>query len=804
MKTARRRYPMSNKGKTGRLEQAQSAGSTALQNSAETIKPPYRFARIDVEKSCKNTPVWHDGSSERQETLYSGELRCTLTNLTPLLVANQALALERLQGFVVSKIDHNRKSIESRRVANGPEKFNFAKNKKLLQPLFYEDRVVIPGSSIKGMLRQSLGALLHAPMERVAERQFSYRPNLKPNPEKESKYRVYPAIVETADADDFTVRLIDPSAYQNENMLFVSDQAHELIPKQMGNESLLETTASNNDCAWSYGVEKKKSKNHHYIFKEKKTRLWTKKERDKFSNKKPLTFSPVKLNHYCFDYVGGTDGAGKLAKAFNRNAEVYRHVYIEKETYDESQRRPTLPVEPGVLSYYQDTVLAYLMDSETGLITSAHPLIGEGKKKRDPEKVQRPLRKNQLIYVEAEIDEHNNPGRIVSLGHNFYYRWRYRDSIRRQWKAPSDRDIVRPLSDELSEPKQTEAAQAESEPAAAAPPEHEAPQCLSGARLFFGFAAGDNSGCAGIGRGDFTQLAGRIAINAALADAGNRYCGSENEQYLVPLKQPGAPKASAVEFYLQQPATPADKRQDNGAMLTYGDLMVDNKDGSGELNGRKFYLHQPDAADWKVIKDISEDNPANENAPLGRYITETGGQFKFKLRFRALRDWELGVLLWILSLDQIKVRLPDEPSWQCVADYLATLNAQNAGPAQPLFAHKLGYGKPLGLGSVRIETDDCLLLKDLAENGTAVPPSLQPAADENIEQWIEQGLNKCDPETLLNWLKLHQYRGRHRCAYPGNGTAFNFHTQIRQRHAQNRRQKKDGADRRDKDILSDL
>jgi hypothetical protein len=46
--------------------------------------------------------------------------------------------------------------------------------------------VVIPGDSLKGLLRHELGALLGAPMERVAERSYSYRPNAlfpnQPNP----------------------------------------------------------------------------------------------------------------------------------------------------------------------------------------------------------------------------------------------------------------------------------------------------------------------------------------------------------------------------------------------------------------------------------------------------------------------------------------------------------------------------------------------------------------------------------------------------------------------------------------------
>jgi hypothetical protein len=53
-------------------------------------------------------------------------------------------------------------------------------DKQIAEPLRLEDgRVVIPGSALKGMLRHSLGAMLSAPMERVGERRYTYRPNLQ-------------------------------------------------------------------------------------------------------------------------------------------------------------------------------------------------------------------------------------------------------------------------------------------------------------------------------------------------------------------------------------------------------------------------------------------------------------------------------------------------------------------------------------------------------------------------------------------------------------------------------------------------
>src|SRR5690606_39205524 len=68
---------------------------------------------------------------------------------------------------------------------NGRWSAPIAPGKSVLCPLrapWGKRPVVTPGDSLKGLLRHELGALLGAPMERVAERSYSYRPNaLFPN-----------------------------------------------------------------------------------------------------------------------------------------------------------------------------------------------------------------------------------------------------------------------------------------------------------------------------------------------------------------------------------------------------------------------------------------------------------------------------------------------------------------------------------------------------------------------------------------------------------------------------------------------
>ncbi|MCU0708174.1 MAG: RAMP superfamily CRISPR-associated protein, partial [Pirellula sp.] len=137
---------------------------------------PYGFVPIDVESAITDKPVWHDGSCPDlgvdNSELLSGELRCTLTALTPLLPGNARYPV-RKDGKADSEFLANPDLLKQW----GFE--NLKPGKQIAEPLRLPDgRVVIPGSALKGMIRHSLGALLSAPMERVGERHYTYRPNL--------------------------------------------------------------------------------------------------------------------------------------------------------------------------------------------------------------------------------------------------------------------------------------------------------------------------------------------------------------------------------------------------------------------------------------------------------------------------------------------------------------------------------------------------------------------------------------------------------------------------------------------------
>ncbi len=144
-----------------------------LPERPDPFPKPYGFVTLPKDLTSA-LPVWHDGANS--EGRLSGEIRLEFETLTPLLV-----------GWQRGQVGENETEWPVPQNLDGTGKL--ADSKSVLCPLrapWGERPVVIPGDSLKGLLRHELGALLGAPMERVAERSYSYRPNAlfpkDPNP----------------------------------------------------------------------------------------------------------------------------------------------------------------------------------------------------------------------------------------------------------------------------------------------------------------------------------------------------------------------------------------------------------------------------------------------------------------------------------------------------------------------------------------------------------------------------------------------------------------------------------------------
>ncbi|MDD3581429.1 MAG: RAMP superfamily CRISPR-associated protein [Desulfobacca sp.] len=223
----------------------------------------------------------------------------------------------------------------------------------------------------------------------------------------------------------------------------------------------------------------------------------------------------------------------------------------------------------------------------------------------------------------------------------------------------------------------------------------------------FGIAAGGGTEPEA---GDYTALQGRLSFeDFYLADTSREKISTTS----ITLPELSDPKPWHAPFYL---------------------------DGSGSIRGRKFYLHHE-------LVDLHTKIKTKRNCTIQESIL-AGAGFTGRIRFTNLSASELGLLLWGLELD-------DSPPFD--ADGNLTPN---------LLAHKLGMGKPLGLGSVKIRVTG-LALADAAERYAAfswpaegqakLTPTLEgnklrTRLDELKKQWADNAFqNREQLRTLLTF-----------------------------------------------------
>ncbi len=723
---------------------------------------PYHFVPVDICKAIQDTPVWHDGKERNEEKTYSGELNCTITALTPLIVGNYVYNYE--------DYTHHGKLTEAN------------KSKKVIEPLRLEDedgRVLIHGTSIKGMLRHSISALMSSPMERVTEHTFSYRPNSYINPNFNKKLTTCGVFIKSISENEISVIIIP-----------------------------------NNDILWIKRDKSIKFENDHKN-EINNGKLLNFNKALKLKNSKILAGRPfVKkdTSYHIMRYYGSVDGDnGYLMKNFaeKENESIKEpYKYILFPDYGNNHNEKEVNIKMADFEHFIN-ILKHLKDETYGHISN-HPQIT--RKKDDNEKVYyndvvEALKKlieeiekikngeNNKIALFGEYD--NKSKKLITFGHHFRYKWMYKDSVQKH-NVKYDKDgkpygkarkILQPIGEELQTP----------------------PNTLTAARLLFGYAAeSQNISTAGLGqqsddeqkRQIYSRLAGRVSINTAVElidkkNNGDRFLKS-NSNHEVFLKILGSPKPSAVEHYLTQDKL--SKRDDGGVLCTYGDTLDD--ESAGELKGRKFYFHQPEAAsDRQCYEAVGESKEVKEvregaQASIARFVSKPDTKFKFKMRFSNLRKWELELLILSLNLNVNTLKQLAEGN----KDVQDMINEVSNG--KPAYAHKLGHGRPLGLGSVKIDIDNMRLnekeqqlvekkIDEFIKDNTLLNKIKdQPGHGNVLYEWQEN--------VLFEWLRVHQYSGRTRSEYPvyykdGKGkdkelTIFGYHTKIRGIHLEGRKQ----------------
>jgi hypothetical protein len=154
------------------------------------------------------------------------------------------------------------------------------------------------------------------------------------------------------------------------------------------------------------------------------------------------------------------------------------------------------------------------------------------------------------------------------------------------------------------------------------------------------------------------------------------------------------PKPTTIRFYLVPKNGEMEKQR--------REELIDYDSARSELRGRKFYRRRDSAA-------LGGAERTGQNRTLRDHLEPRKQSRPFEIVFQNLAPLELGALLWSLEL---------EPGW----------------------AHRLGYGKPLGLGSVEIAVEDAAVFgPDRYEGGEPETPLSRVTMDA-LRQRFRAGL----------------------------------------------------------------
>lgn len=174
------------------------------------------------------------------------------------------------------------------------------------------------------------------------------------------------------------------------------------------------------------------------------------------------------------------------------------------------------------------------------------------------------------------------------------------------------------------------------------------------------------------------------------------------------LSELGSPKMSYMPFY--------------GKIFRIDDLIRDYDSGL-EIRGRKFYWHSDT---WQ--ENNAEGNKRNATMEL----VKEKAKFSFDIFFEGITKKELNKLIWSLNF------------WE---------NKDNGS-----LMHKIGHGKPLGFGSVKITVDEILERKYNLQNGYELNEIL-------VDYNSEMPINKTN-DSVKDLLFICNYKNRKNVNYP--------------------------------------
>lgn len=200
-----------------------------------------------------------------------------------------------------------------------------------------------------------------------------------------------------------------------------------------------------------------------------------------------------------------------------------------------------------------------------------------------------------------------------------------------------------------------------------------------------------------------TARAGRVFFTDATLVEPTTDCIWASKEPITP-KVLSSPKPTSFQHYLVQDREKGHNPDDKNSLAHYATPSP----GETVIRGCKMYWHKGDIPLKNIEANTSDANKYHTQHTRIKPVN-AGVTFTFRIYFENLCEIELGALLWVLTL-------PGEEGKQ--------------------YRHKLGMGKPLGMGAVRIEPR--LYLSDRIKryerlfdgNGWAEPP-----VDDGDPEW---------------------------------------------------------------------
>jgi len=222
-------------------------------------------------------------------------------------------------------------------------------------------------------------------------------------------------------------------------------------------------------------------------------------------------------------------------------------------------------------------------------------------------------------------------------------------------------------------------------------------------------------------------LQGRVVFGDALLQNEDR---NKIDTTYITLKELSSPKPRHRSFYLKD---------------------------HQEIRGRKLYVHrQENRANYEENADKPE-RETDRNCSIEESILP-GACFSGRVYFTNLTAQELGLLLWGLELDDQEV----------------TLEQGQLSIPKGLLAHKIGMGKPLGLGSVKMRVKTIALHDPKARYQNFQQPPVSLLAGQELRQKIQTFKKDWDPDAFAQkqdlklLLNFHAFSGK-TVEYPSYG-----------------------------------